>query len=126
MVKQPAAMSNQRARGLGSAIAWVAAAMPVFGTLDLGFLAAALLAFFFAVAFFFVAVFFATTLFVDAGLLVVVATSFGTGSNSMLADPGVGSNVQAHNPLSSAHACPVLAVLYKLVTSSTLPNGSSI
>jgi len=105
MVKQPDAMSNQRASGLGSVIVEVVAAILVFGTLDFDFLTAALVIFLTAalvLGVFFAAVF----LVVDLGAVdvAVVTASFGAGSSNTFMAPGVGSMVHIHRPLISAQA----------------------
>lgn len=119
-------MSNQRARGLGSAIAVVTAAIPAFAAFVLVFLAVVLLAL--AVVFFVVAVLAAAFLITEpAALALTVLPGFGVDSAtlSMLAAPAVGSNVQAQAPLMSAQACPVFATPKASDTSKMFPDGSN-
>lgn len=98
-------MSNQRARGLGSVIAMVAAAIPVFGVLALAFFAEALAVL--AVAFLVIA-FLAATFFALVAFAVIVFVG-AMGVVRIFANPAVGSNVQDHTPLISAQAWPVFA-----------------
>lgn len=94
-------MSNQRAVEPGWLIASVAAAIPVLGALLFLVLALVDLALVvFLLAFFVVFLLFGA----------VAALIFGGGVLRTLAAFGVSSSVQAHTPLMSAQASPVLAV----------------
>ena len=110
MVKHPATMSNQRARGLGSLMAVVAIAIPVFADLALVFFEVTLVDF---AAVFLGIVFFATVVFLeDVGVFAVtapVAFTDASGALKMLAAPAVGSSVQLQMPLMSAQAWPDFA-----------------
>lgn len=123
MVKHPAAMSNQRARGLGSAIAAVATAMPAFGVFLVAFLALVLVD---LAAVFLLELVFLVVVFLTVGAFLVVdeVLTETAGSCRMLAAPAVGCSVQAQTPLMSAQAWPVFAIPYESETSTIVPKGS--